>query len=502
MTDSPGIVQIKELINQGNFIEGKKELDNLNHLENYTDSDKIKLLILRGLIFIKMGDYNKSLKIIDEIYQKNLTKFPLLNLETHLLEEEALWRLGKYDESLRVIDQAEKIFKDLEHSNTTILQNLQLKRHKGVILQQKGELEQALDLTQQVLVLAKSLNDKREISNCLNNLGTFYMAKHDIDLAMNYFEKCLSIVSEIGSKRDLGIISLNIGMIHFEMGSWSQTLKFLNQSLELNKEIGDKDGVANCLVNLGFSYLNRGEIDEAIKCGEEGINLTKSIGNKRNLAEAFQLLIMAYVNENSDNRVKELLQEFSKLNEQESDSLIDYKYRFSQARVLKMSNRITEKVKAQEIFQQLITEDITYPVDHFYMMLDLCELLIAELKTYGEPTVFIEIKSLQLKMMNLAKNLQSNDLMVKTLIFEAKLRLVDGDIKEAKTLLDLAKNTLTEQDSISLKNWVNWEIKNLGEQLNKWDNLIQKNLSLKERLDNARLADYVAQATRFIQEIS
>jgi tetratricopeptide (TPR) repeat protein len=495
------ISKIKQLIDKGQFNEARVELDKIEKLERYFETEQIEFLLMKSLVLCKSGDFEASLQITEKVTERgNLQKDPQITVDALIIQEEVLWRLGKFDGSLKVINQVEQFLSKLERTKPTIVKEAHMKRHKGVIFQNKGDFDKALEYYFQALDLIEDIGPKLEIGYCLNNIGTLYSLKGDIDQSLKYLEKYLAIIKEYGNKLDIAICFSNMGMNYQQKGKWIQALKFTGQSLNLFEEIGGKQEIAGCLMTLGFIHLNMGELEKAIEHGQQGVKLHIEIGNKRDLSGNLFLLIVAFAEKSMLEQAQEYLQQLSRLNEQESDRFISQQYRFAQAKVLKRSNRIIEKVKSQEILQQLVTEDIYHPLDQFYTRLNLCELLIAELKSYGEQTVFQQIKSLQNEMFSLANKLQSSDLIVKSLIFQARLYLVDGNLQGAEKLLEQAKTTITEEDSSHLKNWITNEIKSLHTEFIKWADLIQQNLPLQERIDHARLAEYITQATRYLQE--
>ena len=174
---------------------------------------------------------------------------------------------------------------------------------------------------------------------------------------------------------------------------------------------------------------------------------------------------------------------------------------YSKALVLKMGSRMIDKAKAQEILQKLVTEDTTLFDLRYHVILDLVELLLHEFKTYGETVVQEQIISLIDQLNETADKSNSIDLLIKAMIIKSKFLLVDGQIKEAEDLLEKAKTKSKATDSISIKNWVNFEIETLHREFEKLINLIDQNKPVKERIENLQLVEYISKATRYFQKI-
>jgi len=128
----------------------------------------------------------------------------------------------------------------------------------------------------------------------------------------------------------------------------------------------------------------------------------------------------------------------------------------------------------------------------------LCELLLAELKTYGEPEVLQQAQGLIEKFYDLGQKQQSFSVIIEALILRAKFALIGGSIESALKFLDQAQLLAIEKDLSVLGDKVETEQDHLKEELEKWQNLLQTNASIQERLKLANLEEYVKKAKDLI----
>ncbi|UCE13998.1 MAG: hypothetical protein JSV04_02180 [Candidatus Heimdallarchaeota archaeon] len=180
--------------------------------------------------------------------------------------------------------------------------------------------------------------------------------------------------------------------------------------------------------------------------------------------------------------------------------IISQHYRVAKAMILKTSSRITQKFKAQELLQNVINEEITEHKLTVYAMFNLCELLIDELKLYGETEVLQKVKVLLTQIYDIALHQQSSQLIVQSLLLQAKFALADGDAQLADELLKQAKLKSEESGLQQFRIQITQEQEILHNEIEKWTRLINQNTPLKVRIEQARLSEYVTKAISLLDK--
>ncbi|MFX0114053.1 MAG: ABC transporter substrate-binding protein [Candidatus Hodarchaeota archaeon] len=166
---------------------------------------------------------------------------------------------------------------------------------------------------------------------------------------------------------------------------------------------------------------------------------------------------------------------------------------------LKKSARIVEKAKAQEIFQQIAKEDIISPDLTIYAMLNLCDLLLDEVKAYGAESVLHEADKLAIHIDSIAREQDSPALQVEVLILRSKFALLKGTFQEVEQLLSQAAAVAEDHHLLKLTTKVTSEKNTIEAELNRWEDLLTQAASLRERIEETRLQDYVANAMKLIE---
>jgi tetratricopeptide (TPR) repeat protein len=500
LNNSYSLHQIRELIRNSQYNDALQKIEQINNIDDFKGDDLLEYHLLKSLVFCRLGRLSESLDLSEILFTKSqeLERFNY-SVDALLVKEEVLWRNVQYNESLTVIQQAEKILANLPRDKMTIKKDLQLKRHKGVISLFQGEFDKALEFTSQSFHLAEEIDDKLAISQSFNNFGIIYRQKGDLDRALDFYYKTQSLQEELGDLRDLAFISSNIADTLRLKGTFEESLEYYSQALEYFKEIGNKRQIGSCLDSIGYTYFKKGDVGKAEKYITKSLEVARGLENIEGIVWGLFHLILCCYNRNSLREGQEYLVELMELKEQGLPVPLDQIARYADALVLKMGSRITEKVKAQEILQQLVMEEISDCETRYYIVLNLCELLIKELKSYGAETVQEQIKGYLEEMYQISENSGSFDLFVNSLIFKSRFALVDGDIEAAERSLEEAKDYAQKTDSDLSKRWVKDEIRTFQKEFEKWEDIIRGNVSINERISQARLVEYVSNATRLIK---
>ncbi|MBA7709173.1 hypothetical protein ES703_118085 [subsurface metagenome] len=323
----------------------------------------------------------------------------------------------------------------------------------------KGELDRVLEYYQQRLAIVEELGNKWFLGDCLRSIGVLYSHRGDVDRALEYAQQYLAIAQELDNKLFIAQALYHIGVIYWQKGAFAQALAHLEDELRYYEELGHNIAVGDCLYWLLQVSLDMGSPEQA----------------------------------------QQYLDRLQHINEQEDHKGLSQSYRVAQALVLKTSPRIRDKARAQELFQQLIEEEMVHFFNTQLAMINLCELLLDELKAYGEVGVFQEAKSLVDKLYSLAQDRHSHSLVVNSLILKAKFAMIEGDLTTAVQYLEQARVTAEEKSLGQLAEKVTTEKQQLEAQYDTWEQFIQRNATFRERVEHARVSDYLKDVEKLVK---
>ncbi len=497
------IKKIQKLLDEWKFKKALTSVQQLEERNDLSNNVQIRILLLKSYALLKLGEFNDSMVIVTKILKKKDIN-PLLTVDALIIKADILSIQGRYEKGLEVVEEGEKKVISIEQEKKAEIskRNSSLLRRKGLIYLATGDLNSALDFIQQCLVLAKEIKDKNLISLALDNIGMVYSFKGDLDKALAYFSQSLTIFREIGNKIGIATGLLHIGAVIRHKGDLDKALAYFSQSLTTYREVGYKRGIALGLLIIGEVYSDKGDFELAKENLTSSLALYEEVGNNINVSQTLFDLTLLLIDNNSPDQAKRYLTRLHMIHQRDDNPIISQWYRLAKSLLLKKGTRITDKVKAQEILEQMVNEEIIWFSITVRAMLDLCELLIDEFKLYGEGEVLQQVSVLLERIHDIAHKQHATPLIAQSLLLQAKFSLVEGNAQRADQLLEQARLITIESGLEILCTKVSEEQRQLRIELDKWNALIQRNAPLRERLELAKLTDYIGEALKVAKSSS
>jgi hypothetical protein len=184
------------------------------------------------------------------------------------------------------------------------------------------------------------------------------------------------------------------------------------------------------------------------------------------------------------------------LNSQLKDKQFNLMYLFDKAILLKTSPRISNKGKAEEILKGILEEeDTTYELV-IRALLNLCELLLTELRITNDLEVLDELNQFIARLLDIAEKSHSYSILCETLLIQAKLALISLNLEKAQRLLTQGQKIAEKYGLDLLAKKISNEHDDLLKQLEMWEKLKKSKAPLAERLELSRLNEQMENMLR------
>ncbi|MFX1511263.1 MAG: tetratricopeptide repeat protein [Promethearchaeota archaeon] len=539
------LIRAEELIDQGKFDAAFQLVITFEKREGLTTHDRLLCQLLKSTLMNKLGRFDEGLELAEQAFKESQRlRMHLQRLDALIVMTATLWGLGRFSESLDLVEEGEQLIESLASGQSSDLNQDIMQRkanlinQKGDIYWAKGDLNRALECFKENLALCETLNNKQLLVISLQNIGLIYDTYGDLDRTSEYLEQSLALCETLNNTELLALVLHNTGAhypgkgdldrglkllerslsifkaqgnkfyiagslaqiaeIYRRKGDLTQALEHIERSLTLHKEIGNKFYIARSLQRIGDIYRQKNDLDRALEYVEHSMTLHKEVGNNLSVANNLFSLISIAIDKTAFEKAQQYLQQLQEINNQEKNRDIDQRYRLAEALMLKTSSRARHRVKAEELLTQVVEEEV---IDHeitVIALLNLCEILLDELKAYGEAVVFQEAKAMANKIYTLAQNKHSFSVIVNALILQAKFAMVDGNFSMAINFLEQAESTAVAKGLRLLVTKVSVEKQHLEDQYDSWQTLIQDNAPFRAKLEQARLEDYIKEAKKRI----
>lgn len=508
------IEELGQLVYVGKFKEALKIVAKLEKKSELIDDQLLNLLRLKAQTLHGLGKYKEAIMSIDILLEKSK------KLDNHLMELNAilnksfvLWKLGQLKEGLSLIKEGEQIIDKSPQLSTINYDNqfCMLKILKGVHFMYLGKIDESKNLFYDSLPIAEKLQNKLLIGYCYMGLTVVHYEGKDPKLGIEFGKKALIIFEEIGNQQEIAQTLNALSMSYNSIGDLKEAEKCLKRALEISEKNGLKRDIHYFLHNLASSYRERGDLDLALEYFEKAYELqlkTKgllhehrtitSIGNiyhkKGDFEKAFEYYQKAQrIRESLDNKpdianglfhlitlaidmgnieeAKKLLEQLKQISNELDVGNINEKYRLSHALLLKTSIRVRDRGKAEELLLELVEDESSSLRTTKIALINLCELLLNELRLSGNPDILSEINLNINKLLKIAELENSYALFAEIYWLQAQMALIDLDTKKAKKLLTKARKITEEKGLTLLGQEIVNEQKKLEEQFGLWEEL-------------------------------
>lgn len=397
-----------------------------------------------GVIFNHKGNwekalefYGKGLETSEKIGDKQLIAFSLNNIGNIYKEQ------GKFDLAYKTHERCAGIWNDLGNSReiASAITNI------GSIYQDKGELDKAMSYykrSHEVIKTATNITEDEEATS-LHTIGTVYLQKGDLDKSLEFYSECKSIWSNALNKRELSGVINNMGEIYRCKGELDKALDYYQQSYDMEKELERFRELATPLHNMGLVYHQKGDYDRALDYLTQAQNNWKESNDMSSIPEGLFALIKLSIDRDERENARKYLTEIQEIASKTSKATTLQLAKLSEGLILKTSKRQRNRYRAQDIFHEIVDEKM---VDHEIKaraLLNYAETLLYELQTTSDSEVLEEIKTVVIRILEIAKNQNSYLLLAEAYLLQGQLAILELNFDLARSLFTQAQMTADEK---------------------------------------------------------
>ncbi|MHA1992634.1 MAG: tetratricopeptide repeat protein [Candidatus Hodarchaeales archaeon] len=474
---NPLITECNQLFKKSKFDSKNEKID----AEATLYSIKAKYYNLLGELDQTIANFEESISI----YRILEHRFDLANNQKSVAIVYA--QSGNVDQALEHLYESRVIFEELKDAANVfrVVNNI------GLVTWQKGELDDALVVTKEALSLGKELGNKQFIGVINQNLGLIHRQKGELNTALPYLESSKMTFEELNIKPFLAQVLLNLGTVRSITGELEQALSDFNEGLSIQTELRNSTEIAHLYNNIGQVYQIKGDYDTALDYCLKCVNIFKELNNVAKIIETNLNVIQLAIFKGDFELAEKYLENTINLatdSPSKTDKLV---HNLSKALVLKSAGRMVKSAEAQQIFSQISNDDIINSDYTVQSMLNLCELLVNEIKFFGKEEIIEELKTIVSNLLELAKNQNMSATLVESLILQSKLSLFELSPKNAQEILQEAQQIAEERGLENLAILASVEYDLLLDKIEAFDFSSDSKLSFAERFGLDELEDLI-----------
>ncbi|MHA1127125.1 MAG: tetratricopeptide repeat protein [Candidatus Heimdallarchaeota archaeon] len=511
------------------FPKTKKVLEELLNDKKLTEEQRLTTIVMKAEYLNLLGEHKKSLEILDEVIkatenEKSLLKVNALNNAVY-----AFCLLGNLPETIRLLQEIEKLLEELEN-----IPKIDFEKSKMLFLATKinfyyftADPSNLKKYCEELITLAKKYKNDFFLFVGWLNIGSYYNLIGDIPKVREVFSKELATIAEktesemlkiffeffstsfyqpkslkemydkiklmeeqisayeaLGSKVSLGVMYNNLAVMYSNILDTDKALDYFHKSYNIYQL---SFGKTHYLMNVGDQYFVKRDLETARDYYQQALEYSLEIKSHYWIGKMYGKLIPILIDFNLLDQANEYLEDFKQIVEVADQVRLTNSYKIASAKVLKASSKMKDWVKAQEIFEDLLTKKIT-DTQIIAVYFNSSEILLKELQMTGDDETLEKLKENISVMIDHANKHVQHNLTINLLRFESKLAVIEYDESKTNKLLLEAK-TIAENSNLSkLVAEIEEERIALEKQKDFWQTSKQKDEPLTARLEHIEIS--------------
>lgn len=417
---------------------------------------------------------------------------------------------GDLDASLNFLQENAKLIKRIGHpldeASTFIL--------IGDLYSQRGDFQQAIELYNLSLAKQQDFRKTELYGNALFFLGTTYMKQGDTDQADKIFAESLPYLEDLGDDNSLGIIYTKIGDIYQIRGNLDSALSNYQKCIKISEAgyVGTLPAVGwheipyswyEATINIGRIYKLKGDFIKAKNTYESCLDVSKRLYNPHHVDRSnvlYQLCIL-FLEMNDDKALVQYQEKLDELYKTHPLAIVELRKQIIEGLKLKQSPRMSNKVRSMDIFRKIANAPVIQLELTMFGIMNLYELLLAELKSFGEQEALHEIRELSKIIESVSNKLHSPHLQIEYLILDSKLSLIEFNLEKSIKSLEQAEALIAEHKASHLSQKIQYEKEKLNNELKKWKALVDQNVSVFQRVKQSEMVEYISKLKKILPDL-
>ncbi len=267
---------IEELYNRN----GRYFLSLAHHYSLADDMRKTKFYLYKAGVFARKNfEMDEAIKIFDRLIEL----LPAIEekIEILMIKADILENIGKWDLAAEIF----KIAIDYAIEKKMMGYIVKLKISSGIIHWKKSNLNEAMTLLNEAVLLSEQSSDDRQIALAYRHIGIIYMDRGEFEPALGFYTKALTASQNAEDTLNTAWTVFSIGYLYYELKSdYKSTENYYNQAIELFQKIGDDFGLTNCYRSFGFMYhYNVIDYNKALDFYNKSLEMYRNLGRKREI---------------------------------------------------------------------------------------------------------------------------------------------------------------------------------------------------------------------------
>ncbi len=202
----------------------------------------------------------------------------------------SFFKLGNYDTALTYYEQAEKLAQEIEDQEN----QAKIFSNRAIIYFYQGENKKTIEGFTKALEIGKQLNNEPLIATNYMSLAIVYSNLSQNDSVFIFYERALALFQKLNDKNGILRCYMNLGNAYYGFSDYGKAIEYYQLAIKNALEMDDKSNLAKGYSNMGDVYIQLGDYDSAAELLFKSIKIKEQINDKASLAKGFFCLGKLY----------------------------------------------------------------------------------------------------------------------------------------------------------------------------------------------------------------
>ena len=144
------------------------------------------------------------------------------------------------------------------------------------IYQRNGQIDSAISMLKQSLVIHTKRDDKLRMADALNDLGKVYYHNYSMKEATEYLLKSKSLYEELGASKATSYVYNNLGKVYLNEKHYKKALEISEKSLAISEKNSDSLAMGESYMVLSNTIHYLGNKQKALEYGKKAMAALKN----------------------------------------------------------------------------------------------------------------------------------------------------------------------------------------------------------------------------------
>jgi CHAT domain-containing protein/Tfp pilus assembly protein PilF len=170
--------------------------------------------------------------------------------------------------------------------------------------QRSGDYDAAAPLFEQVLEIARGIDDRRTIAVTWGSLGVVNWYREDMAAVRENYQEALSARRAVEDRILEGKTLNGLGSVCWRLGEYENAIGYYDEAAKCRRETGDMGGLGISLTYKGNCYYQMGRVVEAKQSYEEAYAILEEHGSPQQMIEVLNSIANIYAETGRANRAE------------------------------------------------------------------------------------------------------------------------------------------------------------------------------------------------------